>query len=360
MTRGIKNDGNVEILCLPVESWPAQDRTLWEASLVESDPFGESGVRARLRPATNRAVVKGYGRWLLFLAAAGDLDADAAPASRITKDRVRSYIDALEHSGNYSSSIAARLEQLRAAAKIMDPTSALDWLKAPAARLRARATPKRDKRERLVSASELVTLGLDLMRDAPLAAKPGHQAVTYRDGLLIAFLALQPLRLKNLEGLVIGRTLIKENGHWVITFAASETKTHAIIEGEWPDVLTSHLEHYLTSIRPLLCRRRRTSEIAAGENLWVSAEGRPLSAKRINFAVKLRTQARFGRSINPHLFRDAAATTLATEDPLHVRAAAPLLGHRSLTTTETYYQQANTLHAQRAYAEGLRARLREE
>jgi hypothetical protein len=40
------------------------------------------------------------------------------------------------------------------------------------------------------------------------------------------------------------------------------------------------------------------------------------------------------------MFRDAAASTLATEAPEYVRLAAPLLGHRSFQTTERYYRQA--------------------
>ena len=40
---------------------------------------------------------------------------------------------------------------------------------------------------------------------------------------------------------------------------------------------------------------------------------------------------------------------MAIADPEHVRIAAPLLDHRSFTTTETYYQQARTLEAHRDY-----------
>jgi integrase/recombinase XerD len=55
--------------------------------------------------------------------------------------------------------------------------------------------------------------------------------------------------------------------------------------------------------------------------------------------------------MNPHLFRDAAATTMAIADPANVRLAAPLLGHRSFTTTERYYQQACAQEAHRAFVE---------
>ena len=43
-----------------------------------------------------------------------------------------------------------------------------------------------------------------------------------------------------------------------------------------------------------------------------------------------------------------AATSLAIEDPLHVRAAAPILSHAALGTTERHYRQATALQAQRA------------
>jgi integrase/recombinase XerD len=350
MTRGIKADGDVARLCLPVDDWPAQDRALWQRSLVKSATlFGEDGARAHLRPATNHAVAKGYGRWLHALASWGELDADQPPAARIVLARLRRYVDELKSAGNLGSTIGVRLEELRAAAKVMDPATDWDWLKRPSARLRASSTPKTDKRERLVSASDLYALGLRLMETAAEQRKPGHRLVHYRDGLMIAFLALQPLRVKNVD-LVLGQTLVKVGGIWTLVIPGDQTKTHAPIEVTWPDSLIAPLEHYLSTIRPVLARRRRTSPIDAGDHLWISAEGRPISEKRIHNAIKVRTVEALGKAINPHLARDIAVTTLAIEDPLHVRAAAPVLGHATLGTTERHYQQATALQAQRALA----------
>jgi integrase len=72
--------------------------------------------------------------------------------------------------------------------------------------------------------------------------------------------------------------------------------------------------------------------------------------------IQRRTKEAFGAPVNPHLFRDEAATTLAIHDPEHVRSAAPLLGHRHLSTTERYYQQAQSLEAHREYAKVISAR----
>jgi integrase len=59
------------------------------------------------------------------------------------------------------------------------------------------------------------------------------------------------------------------------------------------------------------------------------------------------TLKNLGRSIHPHLFRDCAATSLAIEDPRHVRIAASLLGHRRFRTTERFYIQARNIEASR-------------
>jgi integrase len=59
------------------------------------------------------------------------------------------------------------------------------------------------------------------------------------------------------------------------------------------------------------------------------------------------TKRAFGQPINPHLFRDCAVSTVATDDPEHIGIAAPLLGHRDPRTTEKHYVQANALAAGR-------------
>ena len=66
-----------------------------------------------------------------------------------------------------------------------------------------------------------------------------------------------------------------------------------------------------------------------------------------------RTRYAFGKSISPHLFRDCAATSIAIEDPEHVRITANILGHTSLTTSERHYNQAHMLAAGRTMQQSL-------
>ena len=53
------------------------------------------------------------------------------------------------------------------------------------------------------------------------------------------------------------------------------------------------------------------------------------------------TEELFGQRINPHLFRDCAASALATDDPEHILAIARILGHSSITTTNRHYNQSH-------------------
>ena len=80
-----------------------------------------------------------------------------------------------------------------------------------------------------------------------------------------------------------------------------------------------------------------------------------MSARTIYTRVTRRTAKVFGRSVNPHLFRDAAATTLALEDPEHVRVAAQVLGHSTFATTERFYRMSKIAEAVRVYDDVLEA-----
>jgi site-specific recombinase XerD len=151
----------------------------------------------------------------------------------------------------------------------------------------------------------------------------------------------------------MGRNLIDRSQTLLIIFDESETKTHAPIEVEWPECLIDPLEEYLTTHRPLLESKHGRWYKPADDFLWLSQDGSPLTQMAIYDRIRERTKVKFGTALNPHLFRDAAATTMAIADPAHVRLAAPLLGHRTFTTTEKYYQQAKTYEAHQAYMKAL-------
>jgi integrase/recombinase XerD len=334
--------------CLPLERWPDHDRMLWQAACapgsILDENLGERSARAKI---TNIKDQKGYGRWLTYLRFAEVACLSDAPADRITLERVKRYVQSLRALGNSAATLLARMQELGSVAKIMGPDRSWSFINRLSAKVRAGHRPVRDKLA-LRPANELVDLGFVLMGSAENLS-PLDRAIAYRDGLIIAFLAHVPLRRRNLADLRLGQSLVHGPGGWLVVFEENQTKTHAVYETRLPAALVASLGVYLERYRPVLAARTGRWTCDLDDALWVSRDGSPMTQMAIYDRIRARTAAAFGKALNPHLFRDAAATTMAVNDPEHVRIAAPLLGHRSFSTTEKYYQQATGLQAQRTF-----------
>lgn len=339
---------------MKLEDWPAIDRRLWQAALMPADPFEPAGgTRAGHSRQSNFKTEKGYGRWLTWLSTAAQLVTDEAPADRITRDRVTAFVEHLDSLGNGGQTVLARLQELGEFARAIAPEHDWSFINRIASKVRARTVPVRDKRAKLATTMDLVGLGLKLMESAQRHSTPRLAALAYRDGLIIAFLALRPLRRRNLAGLVRGETVLHVGGAWMLRVDGDDTKTHQPIDMPWPAALAEPLGVYLSIHRPVLAALKSRWARPIGDALWVSSHGSPMTKMTLYQLIVQRTQAGLGKAVNPHLFRDAAATTLAIEDPKHVRVATSLLGHRHTATTERYYQQAQALEAHREFVEVL-------
>jgi hypothetical protein len=113
---------------LPLTEWPGSDRDLWNAALLPGDLLEDGGSRAGHAPSSNQKVVKGYSRWLGWLARSGLLVADERPASRISPASVGAYLEAFRES-NSTGSIINLIEDPYAAARVMDPNSDWSWIR---------------------------------------------------------------------------------------------------------------------------------------------------------------------------------------------------------------------------------------
>jgi integrase len=264
---------------------------------------------------------------------------------------VRAYARHLAELGNSTRTILCRLQELGEMARVIDPAADWRFINDLASRIRARHQPVRDKSNLRLS-DEILELGLELMTRAR-HVRDRNAAILFRDGLIIAFLALVPLRRRNLADIRLGENLIALDERLLVILEESETKTHAAYEVELPECLAGPLEEYLLIHRPLLTARSGRWKKPTGSFLWISQHGSPMTEIAIYDRIRERTKEKFGIAINPHLFRDAAATTMAITDPAHVRLAAPLLGHRTFSTTEKYYQQAKGHEAHKAFIEAI-------
>lgn len=339
-----------ERACLKLDRWPDLDSALWRAACAPGSLLDEEvGARCDYAKITNEKDSKGYGRWLNYLLFHDAPALKLSAAKRITPERVRTYVERLEALGASTHTVLARLQELGAAARVMDPRRDWSFINRLAARVRARNKPARDKTCHRLS-HELVDLGLRLMAGAgPSGSLMG--AIQHRDGLIIALLALVPLRRRNLADLELGRSLIANGDTFLIVFAERETKTGAPLELLLPDILKGPMRDHIDLWRPVLAGRRGRWTRRLGKALWVSSDASPMTQIALYDRIRARTRDAFGAPINPHAFRHAAATTQAIADPANVRVAAPLLGHRTFTTTERYYQQASAYEAHRSFIE---------
>ena len=330
--------------CVKLAAWPAMDRRLWLDALRAGDILEPAGARARYRPASNRKTAAGYGRWLGWLAGTGRLDPDHPPAARITREAVAAYLQALL-AVNRPITIRCRLHELHDAALVMDPTGDWTWIRHLSRRLPDNGDAVRDKRARIVDTATLVDLGLRLMEEPAGRVCRWRHATRFRDGLAIALLALRPLRRKNFVALRLDRHLVRRGEVWWLDIPATETKTGVPLEMPWPPILAPYLETWLARHRPCLAARRGRWAAPLDDALWVSSHGSPMTGMALYDRIIRQTGRALGKSVNPHLFRDSAATQMALEDPEHIRLAAALLGHRNLTTTERYYNMARSMEA---------------
>lgn len=339
--------------CWPIEQWPAEDQRLWAKACAPQSLFeDDGGGLAHLAEISRLKCAKGWGRWVAFHATHAPDALQLTPAKRCAKVHVQAYIDHLRGAGNSDGTIVNRLGELLAVTAALDPAFDPRLLNRYIATLRSKARPVRSK-SHVRSANDLVDLGVQLMESATDPADLDH-AIAFRDGLIIAFLVLHPVRRRNLVNFELGKNLLRQGEGYMVSFAGSETKNGAPLELPLADMLVQPMDQYLNIWRPILMARQGRWTRDIGASVWVSSDGSPLGEEGMSGRIELRTREAFGKAINPHAFRDASATTLTIADPARVRSAAPLLGHRSLATTEKHYIQATGLEAQRSYLEVLK------
>ena len=92
-----------------------------------------------------------------------------------------------------------------------------------------------------------------------------------RNGLLVALLALHPIRVKNFAALTIGKTFIKVDGRWWLHIPSDDTKSRRVDDRQVPEFMTDVINRYIESHRPVLC-----GTDTGHRALWVSSTtGRP-------------------------------------------------------------------------------------
>jgi integrase len=334
---------------LVVAGWPERDRELWDRANRPGSMLRPGGMAANLAPASKRNMTRAYGAWLFWLAATGSLGTEPPPEDRFTEDNLLAYVAHLQDHLS-EMSVAMHIDKLHQAARAMMSKADLSMLATLARNLNRDATPGNTKATRLVHARALFEFGLRLMTVADEAQtfSPARRAVLFRDALLIAFLAARPQRKRNVEAMELGTTLVRENDRYWLHFAARATKNKRRIDVPCPDALTTFFDKYFAVHWPVLRNRDNAAASTASGSVWVSLTGAPMGDMAIYRATRRRILHEFGKAVNPHLFRDCAATTIALDDPICIQIVMHVLGHTRLAASERHYNQARGFEAGRS------------
>jgi integrase len=189
-----------------------------------------------------------------------------------------------------------------------------------------------------VSTPLLLNLGFDLMRfgDERISTENLRtSAIPWRDGFMIALLALRQLRISNFVNIRLQKNLLIYHDTAWFRFQTYETKNGRYLEFPYPNELFSQLGRYIKEIRPKFISG------TALPYLWLSRRGQPMHEAVLRRIIKTRTSNAFGFAISPHRFRHAAVTYLATTHPEWISFGPDLLGHSNPAVAEAHYNHAS-------------------
>lgn len=326
---------------LPFSDWPENDKLSWLEAATEGDILDGRGPAAHWAHATRIINMHHYSRWLGQLLLRGKLDPDLLPQDRVTVENVRPYIQQLQ-SELAPRTVVSTLVGLKVMMKAMAPRDDWRWLADACNALNRTSRPVKDKISHMRPTGEIYATALaELQRltETPLTRRVDR--VAFRDTLMLALMAARPLRLKNFTHIRIGEHLVPEPIGWMLRIAGEDVKNGQHLEYDLPEDLISFLETYLDRVRPSFQNRHNC------QALWLTFEGEPLQYHSLYCRIVLITKRLLGVTINPHLLRDCAATSLSNKSPTAALASAPLLGHRNFSTTERHYIRANQIEASR-------------
>lgn len=348
--------GQVIRTSISLLAWPELDQRLWYSATTKGEFLALDGKAAHWVSETKRQVEKGYGKWVYYLKLVSALPSEesVSPFDRVTKDRLRAYVDLLTNQVLASQTIASRLTDLCEALRVICPSCDLTVIKHLVSVLNMRATPSRNKAARIKHPFEIWGAACKAMDDAHTTDEltPLHRSCAYRDALALGLLALYPIRLKNLTQLTLSEQLRFDGSQWQCRFSGYETKDKQPLHFALPTDVTfvTCFERYLTEHRPVLLRDPH-DEIAnvlpshLTGPLWISTRRKRMSQQALYCNICKRSERLLGVRLNPHLMRDCAASVMSSDAPEYILAAARILGHSTLSTTIKYYEQSSMLAA---------------
>jgi integrase/recombinase XerD len=323
---------------LPVEEWPEDLRTAWkrarqphEGRRYRDRANGSEGLAAKWTPDYAARVQRGFGLYLRF---ARDQSLPPAP----TVEGIARFIAVVRERVS-SVSVASYVWEIYAASIVILPSGKDEWswLRQEADWLRDVSRPSRNKEARIVPISRLRRLALRLLNEVDRCPLSVSAALDYRDALMVLQLTFKPIRISNLAEMRFDYNLILRDDGGSLFFA--RTKNGASDGHAIPPELAKRFRRYRDHYRSAIAGATETDQV------WVSKLGGKLTGRAISQIIGDLTLQQLKRRVNPHLFRDCVATSIAEQGPENIESAGVLLGQRDRRSLETYRRHAQSTQA---------------
>jgi integrase/recombinase XerD len=328
--------------------WPGDLQVAWTAACRPGSLLRQTGIAARWSEPTKTHVIRGIGTYLFWLRERGVGNHSAAFADLITPANVIAYA-AARRLQSRDATVRTQLVGLLRGMAVMYPHRDWSWIRRLLASIpEGRAASRKRKQPRLRHSLELLELGLSLAKRADAATEhsPLRRAIMFRNGTIIALLALRPIRRKNAAGLIIGRHITRSADGWRLVLAAAEVKNREPYNTQIPTEVGALLDRYLAVHRPiLLAAGRRQASSSTTSRLWITQFGTPPTPEGFAQIICIETTKAFGKPVPPHFFRDSAMTSWAMDLPKQIRSGKHLLGNRSFAVVESAYNMAGSNEA---------------
>jgi len=339
--------------CLPVSAWPPADQRAWTQALATGDPiYGGTGCASHWSKATIHMRRRGYGQFLNFLSITGRLDDNQAPADRVTLDNIDAFIVWLQARVR-PFTLSSRLSDILAVVSALASDHDWSWLRHKVVRASRYAFRSRELSplgfclRKLVQAAQAHMDAIDAQVRKRGSIKVSD-AIAYRDGFLVALIALTCLRRRSVAALTLDYHVVVWSRGISIRLRAQDTKTRRPMTAELPEEFVRHATTYLQRFRPMLTKDKPTTAF------FVAMGGRPLASHSLGIRFADMTQRLIGQRVWPHRVRHAAVTLMAEEAFKAYERAPAAIGHSEGGVTERHYNLATSNLAVARYQERLR------
>jgi len=230
---------------------------------------------------------------------------------------IREFLGRLHQRGNRKSSTARRLAAIRAFMKYLSKEGAI-----PSNPARLVASPRQDKRLPDFLAIDVVTA----LVEGPDSADP----LGKRDRAMLELLYATGIRAGELVSLDLGDL---DLGEQLVRVIGKGRKERIVPFGH---KAAEALDSYLLVRREIMTKRKRLSDGAAPEAVFLNVRGGRLTVRSLGRIVDRHVSHLAQRlKVHPHTLRHTFATHMLNAGA-DLRSIQEMLGHESLSTTQKY------------------------